>query len=340
MNTEEYWQKRTEKLEQRWDRDAAKIEARLKKSNKRALKEVEAEMRLYLTKKGFDYNELMNHLDKRGVKHRQGALLDFLNELKSNESTIATLIAQDVQVHLDMRKLSRLDAIISEMLIALGEQALRDNNDIYDQLKTVYTDTLLLNKYDFKRIGIETPVYRLDEKKIQDILSYPWTGANFSTRIWNNKRVLINALREELVQGVIQGLHVDDIAERFAKRMDVPLHRANAAIYTESAYMRSRADMESFEEAEIEKYKLHVTFDRRTSPKCRALDASKIYLRSEISFGENYPPLHVRCRTMAIPHIEGIGYKGGRWVRDKNDKSVYVDNVEMTFKEYKEQFLR
>ncbi|HDR4683574.1 phage head morphogenesis protein [Bacillus cereus] len=337
---EEYWTKRAELLEARWNRDAQVIEKELKTSYRQALKEAENEMRAYLTRKGFDYNELMKSLNRSEIKDRKESLLNFLDKLKDMDTEISKRIAEDVNVHLDKRKLSRLDAIISEMLIQTGEYSLKDEQMIRDQLKEVYRETLFRNKFELAGLGINTPVYTLNNKIVDKVLSYPWNGENFSNRIWNNKQVMLQKLREALVQGVLQGLHADEVAEKFAVIMTVPLHRAQATVYTETAFIYGQAQLDSYDEAEIDKYKLHVTFDNVTSKICRALDASKIYLASEARAGINYPPLHTRCRTLSIPYFEGIEGAKYRWVRDKNGNSVKVDNANMSYKEYKEQFLK
>ncbi|MEN3133827.1 hypothetical protein ABDI49_25570 [Bacillus cereus] len=61
---EEYWVKRAEQLEEKWHKEAKKLEKRLQASYLRAYREVNKEMRLYLTKKGFDYNKLNEVLSK------------------------------------------------------------------------------------------------------------------------------------------------------------------------------------------------------------------------------------------------------------------------------------
>ncbi|PEA85832.1 minor capsid protein, partial [Bacillus thuringiensis] len=208
------------------------------------------------------------------------------------------------------------------------------------QMATIYSETLLPNKYEFLKVGIETPVYILNEKLIRDILSYPWSGENFSNRIWNNKKKLLQVLREELTQGVIQGLHADEVSERLAKKMNVEMKHAITLVHTESSYFYNQSTLDSFGEAEIEKYKLHVTFDHHTSPKCRALDTGKVYNRDDASVGYNYPPLHPRCRTLPIPYFEGVSGPKYRWVRDNTGKSVKVEKLDMTYAEYKKQFLK
>lgn len=91
-----------------------------------------------------------------------------------------------------------------------------------------------------------------------------------------------------MTQGVLQGLHADEIAVRFAEKMKAPLRNAITMIYTEQAYFYGKATLDSYEEAEIDKYKLHVTFDARTSQRCRSLDTGKIYITADASPGSNY----------------------------------------------------
>jgi len=337
---EEYWIKRAEQLEEKWHKEAKKLEKRLQASYLRAYREVNKEMRLYLTKKGFDYNKLNEVLSKAEREIRKKGLTDYLDYLSEVDSAIKDSVEQEIKQHINLAKVTRLDAITSEMLTKLSDQAIQDEKAIRKQMTTIYTETLLRSKYEFLKLGIETPVYVLNEKIIKDILSYPWSGENFSSRIWNNKKKLLQVLREELTQGVIQGLHADEVSERLAKKMNVEMKHAITLVHTESSYFYNQSTLDSFGEAEIEKYKLHVTFDHRTSPKCRALDTGKVYNCDDASVGYNYPPLHPRCRTLPIPYFEGVSSPKYRWVRDNTGKSVKVDEPDMTYAEYKKQFLK
>ncbi|MEB8649321.1 minor capsid protein [Bacillus cereus] len=269
---------------------------------------------------------------------RKKGLTDYLDHLNEVDSAIKDSIEQEIKQHINLAKVTRLDAISSEMLKKLSDQAIQDEKAIRKQMTTIYTETLLRSKYEFLKLGIETPVCILNEKIIKDILSYPWSGENFSNRIWNNKKKLLQVLREELTQGVIQGLHVDEVSERLAKKMNVEMKHAITLVHTETSYFYNQSTLDSFGEAEIEKYKLHVTFDHRTSPKCRALDTGKVYNRDDASVGYNYPPLHPRCRTLPIPYFEGVSGPKYRWVRDNTGKSVKVDEPDMSFTDYKKQF--
>ncbi|MGN4667994.1 minor capsid protein [Bacillus cereus group sp. MYBK234-1] len=337
---EEYWVKRAEQLEEKWHKEAKKLEKRLQASYLRAYREVNKEMRLYLTKKDFDYNKLNEVLSKAEREIRKKGLTDYLDYLSEVDSAIKASIEQEIKQHINLAKVTRLDAITSEMLRKLSDQAIQDEKAIRKQMTTISIETLLRNKYEFLKLGIETPIYVLNEKIIKDVLSYPWSGENFSNRIWNNKKKLLQVLREELTQGVIQGLHADEVSERLAKKMNVEMKHAITLVHTESSYFYNQSTLDSFGEAEIEKYKLHVTFDHRTSPKCRALDTGKVYNRDDASVGYNYPPLHPRCRTLPIPYFEGVSGPKYRWVRDNTGKSVKADEPDMTYNEYKKQFLK
>ncbi|MEN3133828.1 hypothetical protein ABDI49_25575 [Bacillus cereus] len=103
-------------------------------------------------------------------------MTDYLDHLSEVDSAIKDSIEQEIKQHINLAKVTRLDAISSEMLRVLSDQAIQDEKVIRKQMTTVYTETLLRNKYEFLKLGIETPVYILNEKLIRDILSYPWSG--------------------------------------------------------------------------------------------------------------------------------------------------------------------
>ncbi|MEN3133264.1 hypothetical protein ABDI49_21810 [Bacillus cereus] len=185
---EEYWVKRAEQLEEKWHKEAKKLEKRLQASYLRAYREVNKEIRLYLTKKDFDYNKLNEVLSKAEREIRKKGLTDYLDHLSEVGSAIKDSVEQEIKQHINLAKVTCLDAISSGMLTKLSDQAIQDEKAIRKQMTTVYTETLLRNKSEFLKLGIETPVYILNEKMITDILSYPWSGRTFQIVFGTTKR--------------------------------------------------------------------------------------------------------------------------------------------------------
>jgi len=131
---EEYWIRRAEQLEEKWHKEAKKLEKRLQASYLRAYREGNKEMRLYLTKKDFDYNKLNEVLNKAEREIRKKGLVDYLDHLSEGDSAIKDSIEQEIKQHINLAKVTRLDAIASEMLRVLSDQAIQDEKAIRKQM--------------------------------------------------------------------------------------------------------------------------------------------------------------------------------------------------------------
>ena len=57
----------------------------------------------------------------------------------------------------------------------------------------------------------------LNRTEVAQAAAYPWSGASFSERIWNNADSLARALRQAVTQGLIQGQDVRQMSAAIAK---------------------------------------------------------------------------------------------------------------------------
>ena len=82
-------------------------------------------------------------------------------------------------------------------------------------------------------------------------------------------------------------------------------------IRTEAAHIDGEVTLDSFrqahEELGLEYYILDAFLDNRTSDICRKIDEEmkkgKKYRIDEAVVGENYPPFHPNCRTVALLYL-------------------------------------
>lgn len=140
-------------------------------------------------------------------------------------------------------------------------------------------------------------------KTVEAILKRPWSGEHFSRRIWSNTDVLAKQVSDTIIAGIKSGASTKRMRDDLAERMNVGKHAANRLIRTETTYMANAAEMESYEEADIDHYRFVATLDLRTSPQCRAHDL-KVYEVKNAKPGDNLPPLHPYCRSTTIAVID------------------------------------
>ncbi len=213
----------------------------------------------------------------------------------------------------------------------------------FESLLSVYLSKQFKNNYYqnfynvFKEMGKGTTDFKkLDEDMIEKVLAYPWSGANFSDRIWSNKEKLIETLREELVKHFISGEDYETTAKRVQEKLDCSFFDAYRIVQTESSRIVVEADRESFIEMGVEKYEIISVLDSKTSKKCRAEDG-KIYEYKDIKIGVNAPPFHPLCRTTTAPYYDDIGNYGKRIARSADGQSYKVSV--MTYNEWETKYV-
>lgn len=88
----------------------------------------------------------------------------------------------------------------------------------------------------------------------------------------------------------------------------------------------------------IKKYRYVSCLDGQTCPICGELDG-KVFSVDEIAPGVNYPPMHDGCRCTTIAAWDDLQLKGMRFARDPITHRGMQVPVDMTYIEYKKEYL-
>lgn len=151
--------------------------------------------------------------------------------------------------------------------------------------------------YDIHRgLGVGFEFATLPNQVIESILKNPWSGKQFSQRIWDNTEQLAGQMTEVITAGLMNGAGLHKMVLDLSERMNVGRHVANRLIRTETTYMANAAEMESYLEAEIDEYMFLATLDMKTSKQCQQQD-KKVYKTKDAKPGVNMPPMHTYCRS-------------------------------------------
>ncbi|MFD2334679.1 minor capsid protein [Cohnella sp. GCM10020058] len=189
-----------------------------------------------------------------------------------------------------------------------------------------------------KGLGVGFNFASVPTRTIETILKRPWSGENFSSRVWGNSEVLAKQLTEVLTAGFFSGSSYRKMRLDIEGRMGVGKHAANRLIRTETTYMSNAAEMEAYEEAEIDRYRFMATLDNRTSQICRQHDL-KIYAVKDARPGTNMPPLHPYCRSTTIAYFGDVELdRIERRARDPETGKTYTVPDSMTYAQWKEKY--
>ena len=117
--------------------------------------------------------------------------------------------------------------------------------------------------------------------------------------------------------------------------------KANAArvVMTESAFFASAAQKDCYTELDVEEFEVVGTFDNRMCKDCADMDGTHAPMK-EFKEGVTAPPFHPWCRCTTVPYFADMQNIGERWARDPaTGKGGYVP-ADMTFREWKNTYVR
>lgn len=185
-----------------------------------------------------------------------------------------------------------------------------------------------------QRAGVGFRFGGVSEELARVMIHRPWSGMDFSARIWQSQDALADVLNDVLRTGLTIGKSGEAIAKEISEAMNVSMHRARTLVRTETTYVCNQADMAAYEEAELDRLRFSAVLDLKTSRICRSLDG-KIILRKDAIVGENFPPMHPNCRSLTVVVFSDEELKRmERWSRDPvTGKGVKVP-ADMTYEEW------
>ena len=187
---------------------------------------------------------------------------------------------------------------IGEQIKALGQ---KEQITFRQGLSNIYTDQFLRQVYDLgQSITVKANFNRLNPALIQKTLDYPWSGAMFSDRLWQDKERLGRNLRVGLTQSMILGEGIPQITDRINKGIDTARYNAERVARTETKRVTYCAHDDVYKDTGVEelRYRCANGGDSRTCQYCRA-DTGKVFKRGE----EPTLPRHPNCRCVYIPVV-------------------------------------
>lgn len=338
QNSKAYWESREKNKLENSLKDVNKLEKLLEKEYKKAMKNIEKEIRLLYEKYGKDNNLSFYEVNKKLMSNQYKEWrMDLKEYVKLIEAT------GDEELLLELNTLS-----IRSRISRLEETLYRCDKYINEIYKTnlegttkLLTNTLANSYYQtlydtHKILGVGPSFAFIDDKFVREVLSFPWSGTDYSKRIWSNRSQLKKVLHSEITQMIVRGEASSKVAKRVSEKMNTSLFNARRLIHTEHSYVMSEGTCKAFKELGIEKYEFLATLDSRTSEVCRSLDGKVFNLKDRV-VGVNASPLHCFCRSCELPYFDEKDITT-RFARGKNNESIEVPS-DMKYSEWEKIFV-
>ena len=205
----------------------------------------------------------------------------------------------------------------------------------------VNVTTLAYNKTIFnisKNVGFVIDFHKMPQKKMNKLLHHNWLDSNFYKRIQNNCGKFQTKVEAVLTDGILRGKSVDYMSEELTKISHYGKTASEQLIRTEASHFNNQAELEAYQELEIEQYVFLATLDSRTSNICRDLDG-KIFPVSKSQEGVNFPPMHPRCRsTTMIYYSQDVLTNLKRRAKMKDGKKIVLNKF-TTYREWEKMMI-
>ena len=302
----EYWEKRQlarEELSFNIGTEAykeyVKILSESKKEIENKIAQLYAKYQQEVTKLGIDKiqaNKLLRGTEYKEWRYNIGKYVEEIEKLKKSNPVEFRKMSVELETLAYRSRISRLDSLkagVDYELIQAGEKI---KGKVTDTLADVYEDTYtsFVEDLNFKK-GV------ISSSTIKMALEQEWSGANYSSRIWSNIDNLAKAIKNEVIVGLNKGINYRTMSQNIAKKFDTSYKNAERLVRTETAHIQNQATLMGYKDSGVVKYEFLAVLDSRTSHTCASLNG-EVFKTENAMEGENYPPMHPRCRSTTVPY--------------------------------------
>ena len=302
----EYWEKRQlarEELSFNKGTEAykeyVKILSESKKEIENKIAQLYAKYQQEVTKLGVDKiqaNKLLRGTEYKEWRYNIGKYVEEIEKLKKSNPVEFRKMSVELETLAYRSRISRLDSLkagVDYELIQAGEKI---KGKVTDTLTDVYenTYTSFVEDLNFKK-GV------ISSSTIKMALEQEWSGANYSSRIWSNIDNLAKAIKNEVIVGLNRGINYRTMSQNIAKKFDTSYKNAERLVRTETAHIQNQATLMGYKDSGVVKYEFLAVLDSRTSHTCASLNG-EVFKTENAMEGENYPPMHPRCRSTTVPY--------------------------------------
>lgn len=337
----EYWKKRFTDLQDREQLQVDKYRTKLDKKYKKVIADIERDIQVfymrYAQAEGIDYATARRDLSKVDMEKWEVSLSEYRKMALSGdfENELESMYAKS--------RISRLEALKTQIRAHVEVLHKGIKEDTGKLLSNTFSDTYYRSIYELQKgtgIGINFATYNQDAVNI--LISQPFKGGNYSTRIWNSETSdrgkLVRELQDTLTSAFIRGDSAAKTIGEMTKRLNTSAYNIARVVQTETAYISGQASALAYKSQGVERYEFLVSLDEITCPKCRPLEGKDFGLDEKIEF-INYPPIHPWCRCTTIPYYEDYDYGDvdTRIARAPDGTTYKVPD--MTYKEWHSKYV-
>lgn len=309
---DEYWSDRNkEKLESVSDivdEDIKSIVKIIERGNQDLTGQINAMYVKYGKENGLSYPETLKYLTSNERKEFQKDLQYYIEKYHDKEYVKAhKQELQSLSVRARVQRIEKMQASITKVA---GELHTHLSGAAKDNLGKVFDDSYYHTAHATSGTGISKSFTMPNVKDAEEVLKTPWSGKDYSEKVWNITDTFASRLKTELTRGLIQGKHPDEIA-RLWRKLNVGKDGTGGTVYeckrlleTEAAYISEQASKKYYDDVGVEGYRYITSGHANVCDDCADLQKrsnEKAFPVKDAVAGVNYAPMHPFCHCASIP---------------------------------------
>ena len=338
MKSKAYWVKRAVEVETYLQSQADSVKDGVIKAYERAIKnvnnDIEKTFKAYISTE-IPEKEARRLMSIADSDKQYEELLELYDE--TDDKTVKKEILNRINAQAYGARISRLEGLKRNVYIYfrhVANEAIKEQKKLYDSaVKTAYY-TNIFDTAQGLNCGIDFSL--VPQRAVDKVLREPWHGHNYSERVWIHNDRFIQAVGQTIEDGIISGHSVSRMTD---KLIDYVKDTAPGGIRTsaetlvrsETAHFMNQGQKMAYEEIGIKQYRFVAALSELTCDRCGSLDGS-VFDTDKAIEGENFPPIHPRCRCVTIMADVNLT---SRIARDPLTGENYKVDGSMTFDEWK-----
>ncbi|MHA6258346.1 minor capsid protein [Sporosarcina sp. CAU 1771] len=312
VTSKKYWQVRSTQREMESQLVASKYLARMDVSLREAQQDIMRQIETFYARYSVDnqitLSEARKYLTAKELSDFKNIDLKRFRAMSMSGNPQYERILNATSYRVRISRLEALNLSIEMRMVELYGSSNGLQQYTYTGLAEVYQGSYFKTMYDLAQAGALTgTVSAISDKTMRGVLTYNWSGKEFSNRIWDHQSGALLTIRKELERSFASGRSLQKTTKAIMDATDVTRSRVEALVRTETNFFHGLAAQNSYVDADIEKYEILATLDSRTSSICRGQDG-KVYDLKDYEPGVTANPFHVRCRTTTIPWFDEAEY--------------------------------
>lgn len=333
MNNRKYWEERQASNYISGEKEILSFYKELEKAFIQAKREIESVINdfyiRYADNNGVSYTKAQKLLEKQEI----GELKDYIKQVYASMGTRdVNVINKSIKARIT--RYEALEKQIQSILDNLYDIQYKDGG--INKLKEVYENSYYNTLYNIDIYnGFHKEFAKVDVRTIEELIKYPFNGANYSDRLWKQKAHMITKLKENITTMLVQGKNPKTLSADFAKIFKTKEFEAYRLLHTEGSFIIEQGTLAAYKEDGVEEYQILATLDTKTSDICREQD-SKTYKVDDYITGSTAPPFHQFCRTTTVPYYGED--EGERAARDEDGKTYKVP-ANMSYTQWYDRYI-